>query len=104
MDKKVAETIYQDPLITGRVEYSFEGLSSNVEAEHETYVDNTITMANHWIGISGDNYLGAANTIAAYLARTMYFFAKYSELLGDYQFDFKSVDEVLSKNLGVEEK
>ena len=104
MDKKVSETIYQDPLITNRVEYSFDGLSSEVEVEHEAFIDNTITMANHWIGISGDNYLGAANTIAAYLARTMYFYAKYAKLLSNYQFEFKSIDEVLSENIDVEEK
>lgn len=85
------------------LQFSYEGLSAEGVTQHEQYVENTITVANHWLGSSGDYFLFAANTIATYLAFTLKYYDTYADLLGNYQITFNDIDEELSDDVSVEE-
>ncbi len=106
MDRSTVE-IDQKYLITEKiqdVQFSYEGLSEDGVAQHKQYVDNTITMANHWLGKSGDYFLFAANTIATFLGFTLKYYDTHAVLLQNYRITFTDLDVEVASNAAVEEK
>lgn len=96
MDKSNVESTFLYTDKVGLVEREYVELSKDATAQHDLFVSNNITMANNWIGVSGDSFLFAANTIAAYLRSALAFYDTNSGLLSSYQLTFKNIDDELN--------
>ena len=72
-----------------------ESLSVDSTEKHKQFIDNNITMADNWMGQSGDGFLYAANKIAGYMEHTLAFFEVTKGLLGDYKLTFEDIDQEL---------
>ncbi len=67
--------------------------------QHEQFVENNITLANNWLGFSGDLFLFSANTISAYLRSVMGFYEANATLLKDYALAFGDIDSELKDSI-----
>ena len=66
MDKTTASgTVHCDTGEVGTVSRNFGSLSRQSNKEYKQFCENNITLANNWLGVSGDHFMFAANTIAA---------------------------------------
>lgn len=79
------------------VQESELALSDDSTEAHGQFVNNSITMANSWLGASGDAFLYSANTISGFLALAYSFFEINQQLLGQYEITFGNIDEQLSQ-------
>ena len=77
-------------------------LSKSSLRTHEQFVANSITMANSWLGASGDAFLFSANTVSGLLAFALNFFDVNSDLLKGYELTFSSIDDQLAQRDGIE--
>lgn len=78
-------------------------LNAEAQKQHNQFVANNITMANNWLGVAGDSFLYASNTLAAFLAGTMNYFYTNQDLLGKYALTFEDIDKQLA-DVELEEK
>lgn len=79
------------------------GLNADAKKQHNQFVENNITMANNWIGVAGDSFLFASNTLAAFLAGTMNYYDLNQNLLGKYALTFEDIDKQLMEVAKIEE-
>lgn len=86
------------------VQNDYENMSAQGVSQHEQLVENNITMANNWIGIAGDYFLFAGNTISAYWMAIYKFYERSGELLNALQVEFKDIDEMLKKDINLQEQ
>ena len=106
MDKSTVEAV-ERYLVTEKasaIQFNYEGLSSDAKKQHTQFVDNDVTMADHWLGVSGDYFLFAANTISNYLINALQFYDRNATLLEKYRLQFTDTDDVLAQNVNMEEK
>ena len=99
MDKKNVEDIVICCMPIDSVKEKYSDLSDDAQKQISQFITNNITMANNWIGISGDEFLFAANTVAAYLNVAFEFYNCYQDLLGTYQIKFNDINEELKNNI-----
>ncbi len=103
MDKNTVEQKYLNATKVNEIQTDNVRLSAESLKQHKQFVENNITMANSWIGASGDGFLFSANTLATFLAFTMEFFDKNQDLLGKYKLTFGDIDKQLSELNRLEE-
>lgn len=97
MDKSFSESVYITSSDVKTVKESEIALSDDSSKAQEQFVKNSITMANSWLGASGDAFLFSTNTISGFLARAYSFFDINQQLLGQYIITFDSIDDQLAK-------
>jgi hypothetical protein len=73
-------------------------LSKESKEQHTQFVDNNITMANRWLGESGDEFLFAANAISQYLIGALGYYDSKQSLLKQYKLAFDDIDTQLAGN------
>lgn len=78
-------------------------LQGESEKQHEQFINNNITMANNWIGVAGDSFMYASNTLSAYLGWTMKFYESNVNLLDAYKLTFDNIDDQLTRVANVNE-
>ncbi len=100
MDKS---NIYLDMHVTGLAQSECVDLEKDTEEQLKIFDNNNVTMANNWIGESGDNFLFAANSISASVKLALDFFEKNRALLSEYELTFGKIDEDLAKIESVKE-
>ena len=106
MDKYTVEVL-ERYVVTGKVnsiQFNYENLSVDSQKQHTQFVENDVTMADHWLGVSGDSFLFAANTISNYMINALQFFDRNADLLAKYRLSFTDIDDVLAQDVNVEEK
>ena len=103
MDKTTVEKYVYVPAFK-EIEIIYEDMSEKVSEQHQQFVSNNITMANHWFGYAGDRFLFAANTLAMYLLETYQFCATSSGVIGDFKVIFDNIDQVMKNDLYYKEQ
>ena len=77
-------------------------LHDQSKVQHTQFVKNNITMANNWLGSSGDDFLFVANVISAYLIYAMDYYNQKANAIDGCMVAFKDLDKALSENKDLE--
>lgn len=106
MDESNSKEVGKKFLEFGRVkelEETSGTLGTDAKTQLDQFIENNVTMANNWIGASGDSFLYSANTLAAFLAGTLKFYEVNQDLLSQYSITFQDIDKHLMEVAGIEE-
>ena len=97
MDRSNVEKKYLDLTKADWVRTENIVLSEDSTVQINQFVGNNITMANNWLGASGDAFLFSANTISCFLFFALNFFDTNKDLLEEYTLTFNSIDDQLTQ-------
>lgn len=102
MDKTNLEKKYLCTDKVEKVQWENIELRDDSQKQVNVFVKNNLSMANNWLGVAGDAYLFAANTLSGYLTLMMELYDQEQDLLGNYKLAFEDIDSKIMEIMDIE--